>query len=36
VKIIFLSAHGSVLATSRVWRDTREGEEVVTRKLGGS
>merc|ERR1712110_610303 len=36
VKIIFLSAPGSVLATSRLLRDSRDGDLVVTRKIGGS
>ena len=36
VKIIFLSAHGSVLATSRVLRDSRDGDHLVTRKVGCS
>ena len=39
VKIIFLSSQGSVLATSRVLRDRREGDMaggVITRKVGSS
>ena len=36
VKIIFISSQGSVLATSRVFRDRREGDEVITRKVGCS
>ena len=39
VKIIFLSGQGSVLATSRVLRDRREGDMtggVITRKVGSS
>ena len=36
VKIVFLSAQGSVLATSRVVRDSQDGDSVITRKVGAS